>query len=223
MKRGRSLILVTLVCLLSLKWNTAQAQINQLVSKNTAPVLQMGRKPPVFAEGYDWEEQERVWQAFVVCARDSKEESWEELLKHLDDKRYAITIKQELSYPQNCSVGELCRKLAMYRLYTLLERHSTTSAIKHARVIPDPGITDLAEWRAKRAGKNLVELQIEAAELGLAKVADLRQISAEDQAKMSRAIEAAIKHLKDSQMPLFDRFPLGMYPPIDELGRTSDD
>lgn len=220
MKRA---LFALLACWLAIQVSSVQGQIDQLASNNPAPEIQRGRKPPIYADGYDWDEQDRVWRAFVQCARDAREESWEELLKHLDDKRYAITIKPEHSFTENYSVGQLCRELAMYRVCTVLERRSTTTLTKHWPVVANPGIANLAEWRAKRAGKKLVELQIEAAELGLKKVGDLHQLSAEQRTEMSRGIEADIRYLSNSKVPFFSRFPLGLYEPIEKPGEPPDD
>lgn len=185
------------------------ALIEALASRNSEPDTSDGKpRPPA---GFDWKDPSRVADAFHQLCHDGSDELWEELLKHLDDKRYSLTMEFNDSGDwTNESVGDLCRMLAYKHLADdVLDRYIPRD--RPTRLIKELW-TDLGEWRKARADKSLYELQIEVCELGLPEVANLPDwVSDEKKDKTRHKIEAQIDELKMTKKAAYRPLVLDSY------------
>lgn len=182
------------------------ALIDGLASRNQAPDVVDGK--PSFPGDFDWADQERVLTAFRKSGRDGEETLWEELLKHLDDERYSLTMEfNDSEIGRNYSVGSLCRMLAYKHLAEDVLDHYA-SVERPVRVIKELW-PNLAQWRKAREGKSLYELQIEVCELGLKELPNLMQLRFLEERRRKRMqmqVESQIDDLKQSKKAAF--FPL---------------
>lgn len=98
--------------------------IAALASANPAPVLERrGRATvPVFAEHFDWEEQQRVRLAIDAVMRADPDATWWSLRELLDDDRYVLTASRG-AHARNFTVGMLCGDLVDSRLCLCFTRH----------------------------------------------------------------------------------------------------
>lgn len=185
------------------------AMIEALASRNKKPEIVDGR--PLFLPHFDWEDQTRVLKAFSSLRSDASEELWEELLKHLDDDRYSLTMEfNESGCGVNYSVGRLCRNLAYLRLVgCVLDCHVGA----HPSVRWNKDLRpELRQWRQARADKSLYELQIEVCEMGLQNFDKLPgYFSEERKQEMRRNIELEIADLRKTKQAKFQRFSLDSF------------
>jgi hypothetical protein len=70
---------------------------------------------PVFAEGYDWSEQQRVRLAMDAVMRADPDEIWWYLREAMEDDRYVLTATRGTEV-RNFTIGMLCSDLAELRL-----------------------------------------------------------------------------------------------------------
>lgn len=193
--------------------------INNLASSNPAPLLAAPTRndTPRFAEHFSWIEQDRGVKALGILCQDSRVEVWEEMLNHITDQRYALTMfKDDPGHARNYTVGEFCGMIASHRLFRPLNRHIVTQ--EGRRPWLGPNISDLSKWRRERQEKKLFELQIEICEHALSALNDYKGDfwSVEDVKTMRRDIEREIDTLRKTSTPVFDimrlRETLNIYP-----------
>lgn len=188
--------------------------IEALANRNPSPRLMksFGGARPLFPAEYDWDEQSRIRKAFAALASKGSAEGWEELLRHSDDDRYCLTMMQNgaFNYPTNRSVGDICEIVARWQL---------TGVAKDQLAKLRPGFAGqinlgkpLSEWRSARTDKELYQLQIEVCEMALQKARGASNVVSEERrGEVCVALEAEIKILKDTEQPIFKRFPMGYY------------
>jgi hypothetical protein len=189
------------------KSGTADAQrlIDAIANHNPRPRC-VGEDPDiiaVFDKKYDWSEQHRVEKA-IQTLLDRAEEAWPELLKHLDDARYCITLDVNGS-AINVNVCGACRNLMVHTLSSAhIDHipHESFIAFSNLR-IPDFAGGDNAKliaWCRERSNKKLYELQIETCQWAVKAVADLEliedEISEADKARSIAEITARIETLR---------------------------
>jgi hypothetical protein len=185
--------------------------IDSLANRNPAPKLTtVGFTKPIFPEDFDWNEQARVNRVFIQLRKNESEELWEELIKHLHDERYSLTMMDFNEFAHNYSVGDLCYKIAYNRLYAGIEEHRAVNDIGRP-VYLETGIKNMLEWRKKRARKKLWELQAEVCELALKDIPNAKGISEQARIEMRKKIEAQIDELKKTKKPVFVKFPVDSY------------
>ncbi|HJT32977.1 MAG TPA: hypothetical protein VJ783_13130 [Pirellulales bacterium] len=185
-------------------------RVEALANKNRRPELVdlVDRVDPLFPDDYDWAEAKRARRAFVEVARDESVEIFEEVLKHLDDERYAFTAAHDGDFAENYTVGWICKDIAYHRLVSAFEDDLSVTDIGLPPRL-DPGIEDdLAGWRRKHESKSLFELQIEVCRLALSQIDRCDELSAEAKRESRRGINARIRQLEKTRRPLFRRFPL---------------
>ncbi len=184
------------------------ALIDALATRNPEPKITHGE--PKLVAGFNLKEFDRVRKVLPQLCNDGSEELWEELLKHLGDERYSLTMAFDGENYINWSVGGLCHMLAYKHLAEdVLDRHvSVNRPIRLLRDISD----DLGGWRKARSDKSLYELQLEVCELGLAKLDKHpeRHILMDGQKeKMRQKIEDELAELKASKKAVYRRLLLG--------------
>jgi hypothetical protein len=183
--------------------------INALVNRNPQPTLvKFGyAEEPLFAPDYDWEEQRRVRTAFTAITREESPELWEQMLKHLNDQRYAITMRNNGPNASNYSVGDLCKLVTSARLLFASAWHSDPDSHDRNDVWLNLGVNHLARWRAERAEKNLCELQIEICERALVEVDRMKDKDLPARAKppIREKLRAWVNELRRTKRPLFFR------------------
>lgn len=192
------------------KWETV---INSLANLNPPPKLvKLGfAREPFFTPDYDWKEQQRVRRTFAGLAREENPELWEQLLKHIIDKRYAITMRDNGPNARNYSVGDLCRLIASERIFFASAWHSDPDSRDRYNVWLDVGIDDIAKWRADRPKKSLYELQIEICERSIEEVdkAKDKDVPAKAKSHIRGKLKGTIDDLRKTKRPLFFRPLMG--------------
>jgi hypothetical protein len=187
------------------------AKIEALASRNPQPKLvkHLSVSEPFFAPDFDWDDQERVRIAFAKLVNDESPELWERLLKHLDDRRYALTLRDNGPSAMNYSVGDLCWMIAEQRLSFASAWHSDPDSLDRPDIYLDLGIRDLAKWRAERANKSLYKLQIEVCEKALEQVDRARDVPGRAKRYIRKEVRALIGSLRSTKRPLFFKLPTG--------------
>lgn len=91
--------------------------IDAMASRNRPPQLvgAPGATVPVFGEGYDWAEQQRVRLAIEAVRRLQSDELWWKLRAAAKDNRYVLTASRGKEI-RNFTVGELCSDIVDARL-----------------------------------------------------------------------------------------------------------
>lgn len=191
----------------------ARALVEALVNRNPSPKLVGSRHQPIFDPKFDWKEDERVWEATKSLIRHA-EAAWPELVRHLDDERYCITLKWWSGHTYTWTVGRMCAHIIFKNLsegyyQTLMGPAAARNVYArnvHSRM-SRPEITDdsetLKEWCEKRSTKELYELQIEVCEWAIQelKKPDDRPLGSPLRVRAWIAtIEADIEALRQSQM-----------------------
>jgi hypothetical protein len=145
-----------------------RALVEALANKNQPPKhMDNERHTPIFDKDFDWIENQRVWNAIKTLI-EREEDAWPEIVSHLDDERYCITITSESGYHYSFSVGDMCRDIIgrnLSRAY--LQRMKPFFEITYARYQWPEIARDkkaLKSWCAQRSKNNLYELQIEMCE-----------------------------------------------------------
>jgi hypothetical protein len=182
--------------------------VQSLVNRNAAPTLVRvpGGRMALFSDDYDWTEQARINKVLHVLNMEGREDLWEVLLEHSDDKRYAITVRYDRE-ASNWSVGEVCTQLVIARLEGAYRQHlvESNNPSKLASVDLRSGVdrTQLKQWREARKEKALYELQVEVCENALSDLRNVHDASDTEKAQMRKKIEAEIRKLESSKQPVF--------------------
>lgn len=194
---------------------TPAEMVAALATKNRPPKyvdhdLVNDAKVPLFPAGYDWKEYGRVRAAIFAIDRGVTPELWEELLKHVDDKRYAITLVDaspglpDVASGRDFTVGEICGAISSACLWKLYERHSVSAndvTRPWLQIGAAAEIDDLVAWRKQRADKLLWELQLEACTSALKNVETLDRANVEQKARIRKGIQGEIDKLKSEKRP----------------------
>jgi len=184
------------------------AMVAALANQNSAPALIKRRSiaVPIFSPEYDWDEAKRVRKAFLTVVRSESVELWEELVKHLDDKRYSVTMCiDDGPNAFNFTVGSLCRIVAESRLILVSRIHSDPTSRDRPDVYIDVGIEDIAKWRKERPKKSLSELQIEVCEKAISTIQMNAELSDKVKAIESERIRRTISQIKETKKPTFHK------------------
>jgi hypothetical protein len=185
--------------------------IDAMANDNPQPKIVRNSWTALFPPGYDWDEETRARRAFIALAKVESEESWERLLRHLGDDRYAVTMADNGGYPRNYTVGRLCFKIAYHRLHAGFEEDAPVNEIGlPVRPRLDFG-ESLSTWRADRAKRRLYELQIEVSQMALEEFDKREYISEEAKRESRRKIEARIQKQRASKKPVFRELPFDGY------------
>lgn len=91
--------------------------IEAMASRNQPPrlVAAGGSTVPLFGDGYDWAEQQRVRLAIEAVRRTQSDELWWRLRGAVGDKRYVLTASRGKEV-RNFTIGELCGDIVDARL-----------------------------------------------------------------------------------------------------------
>lgn len=185
-----------------------EAMIEGLVSRNAPPEMvriKVGAaKLPLFPADYDWEEQARILTLSGHLTTNDDPRLWEHYLRHMDDKRYAVTVGTEPGhYAENYSVGDICYEAAWARLDFAMVHLKQIPGEQHDVIRLDLGNTVLTKWRKERATKRLYELQIELCETALEKVAVEDGLSQEAKERISKELREKKSLLVKTKEPRF--------------------
>lgn len=176
--------------------------IEGLANKNSEPRITKSGKP-LFLPSYDWQEANRVRTLYIELLKNDSEALWEEMVKHLGDDRYSLTIGKGDVGAHNYSVGLLCLKMAHDRLEDAFS--DTLPDNEEGRpVYPELGIwDDLGAWRRQRGKKSLFELQVDACELAVEKLMAEPDLSQTEKREVRQRIHARIAELNRTKKPVF--------------------
>jgi len=121
-----------------------------------------------------------------------------EILAHSQDRN---------EEPHNRSVGDFCHELALNRLVGVFEQHLPEGKNRpeiNPRIHLDVGLTpSLAEWRNKRKGQPVYQLQIELCEKALAQLATAKGVSQDSKDAARKKIESELTKLRTTKKPVF--------------------
>jgi hypothetical protein len=188
-----------------------ETMIDALANDNSEPEVRRNSWIALFPEGYDWEEEKRARTAFITLARDEREETWEELVQHVDDRRYAVTMANNGGYPMNYTVGGLCRKIAYHRLCAAFEDELPVNSLG-IPVHPRLRLGDnLADWRAERPTERLYELQIESSRQAVKDIQGIEFLALAAREESCEKIQKRIERLRATQKPAFRKLPFDGY------------
>lgn len=97
--------------------NELERLIDGLANRNEPPTARQGPNAPcgredfrIFRENYNWTEQRRVLGVLDMLIKKNSEVLWPYLVKHMDDKRYALTGDVD-GVGVNLTVGKICRAM----------------------------------------------------------------------------------------------------------------
>jgi hypothetical protein len=203
---------------------TPAQMVEDLANRNNPPKLVeiYSDRLPLFPRDYDWDEQHRVQKALTELSKDTSEELWEELVRRSDDARYCLTYMDEGDWGWNRSVGFFCSAHAGAVLRDVALRHLPRQWMTGKRTPAlssqgrwNPGLprgmamiadiidikTGLREWREKRKGKALYQLQLELCERALDKVRDAEDVPEGEREAARKAIEAEAAKLRQTKRP----------------------
>jgi hypothetical protein len=125
------------------------------------------RHHPLFDEQFDWKENSRVCQAITTAIK-NVEAAWPELVRHLDDERYCITVHTFSGFTYNWTVGNACRNIMGENLAAAYyQRIQPVSKLAYGRLsIPEVArdVKLLKTWCEERKDLQLYELQMEMCE-----------------------------------------------------------
>jgi hypothetical protein len=181
----------------------ALAMINALANRNSSPKLVGRHHTPVFGKKYDWSEYTRVWGKAIPEIVDHVGDAWSELVKHIDDERYCITLGND-SGSFNWTVGVVCRRIVASNLTeACYQAVKTESKGDYARLCPEVVLdnTKLKSWCVNRVDKRLYQMQIEMCGLAIAQVSKADEDSPSPQTRRAwgAALEAEIRSLRESK------------------------
>jgi hypothetical protein len=179
--------------------------VEALVNNNHPPKIENGgHRLPEFNKNFDWPEYSRVWKAIPIVVNHA-EGCWPELVSHLDDERYCMTIKSMSSHPHNFSVGDMCRDIIARNLSEAYYQNLKPELeIIYAR-FRRPEIADdkkkLKAWCEERSKKKLYELQIEMCQWAIKELNkhNISRVTYQSESDWITAIESEIESLRKSK------------------------
>jgi hypothetical protein len=180
----------------------ATTLVKALASKNPSPDAEGNRGSASVPENFDWSEQERVW-AVIGELMDRSEEVWPELVEHLDDEDYCITIEVFNGAIHDWPVGIVCQEIIERNLSEAYYRKLEPQSLEVYRKLRSPRFEiELKDWCEQRKDLKLYELQIEACEWAmkeLSKDDEFPRTSAEQRKEWIASVETEIASLKKSK------------------------
>jgi hypothetical protein len=187
----------------------AKRVIESLANANSPPKLVGGvEQRPVFKNGFDWSEQDRVQKAIKLLVNHA-EEAWPDLVNHLDDNRYAITYHfPTFDSAENYSIGDICEQIISDSIsqgyYHQLPRRSRASEqVYHLTSEPLPCKEGkLKTWCEARSKKKLYELQVEMCNWVLGEIPELTKATEDERKSAIAAIKTQIKTLETTKKPV---------------------
>ena len=198
--------------------NDRNAMISSLISTNQPPelikntdkvLLRYGvSRLPLFPARFDWANQGEIRAAVVKLGRDESILMFDELLRHINDTRYCITILKGSGDPENYSVGKMCRDLARGKLVGAFQDDlGLDDRYLPARIPYGKGeFSDLVKWREKRPTLTLAELQIEVGQLTLDAIPNAPHLSEDRKVAIRVQIQRKIDTIKSTGKPITVHF-----------------
>jgi hypothetical protein len=190
----------------------ALAAVEALVNRNHVPDLVGDHTTPIFDDKFDWAENGRVWKAISrLVENENAEVAWTELVAHLDDEHYCITLKNIEGFTCNWTVGDICQDIVGGTLAAAYYRHMRPlKAIVWIRfALPDVA-TDkkkLKAWCREQSKRKLYELQADMCEWAETELKqrprELRGVSSETIRDWIRAIAAERESLRGQKQAVF--------------------
>jgi hypothetical protein len=184
-----------------------RALVEALANRNPVPNLVGKDHPkPIFEKKVDWLEDDRVWMAIPVLVRNA-EDAWPEMVKHIDDQRYCITLETtESGITYNWTVGDMCRYIVAGNLAAAYHRNLRPLTEQARARLGWPKVArdrkKLKAWCEERSKKQLYELQIDSCQWA---ITELRALDGYTRVSRIRArawiaaIEAEIESLQESK------------------------
>lgn len=208
----------------------AQSAVQNLACKNSAPRIESPIAKPVLPSNYDWAEQANKWK-LIGTLLDHIEEAWPELVSHLDDKRYCMTVTNHLfGYNYNWTVGDVCQILLARNLSQPYWEALKPGSLEVYRKLRRPGFAApkdrLKEWCAQYRSEKLFQLQIKACEWAreeLSKEGDDWMTPEVTRMEWRDSIQVVMERLTDSQSAIrFTKFPRTEYLPYSQDAEGDD-
>lgn len=184
-----------------------ESMIDSLANQNKAPkIVDIScdlsiDKSPLFPKGYKFSEDRRVCGLARRLAQLDGDELWPLLVKHFDDKRYAITYAVNESVIQE-SVAGICGDIVWYDLEFPYRRYIDAWKLESASgtgledlIFYEP-IKEFDTWYGSRKTKPLHELQIELCEGIIAKTLSLNNVPLKEKEQFINDVNADLKILR---------------------------
>lgn len=148
--------------------------VAQLVSRNKAPALPDVRAQPVFDAQFEWSEQKRVWKAVRELPK-SADKNWDAITANINNDAYCVTVRTFNGSKYNWTVGDVCRKVASVTVtaayWQSLEPQTRELYVNFREPDFARNAKALKEWFEARPGKSLAELQADACDWAVNRLA----------------------------------------------------
>lgn len=131
--------------------------IGQLANKNKPPAQQGAKAHPIWTKDYDWTEQTRIRKVWKELHRRA-EEDLSEIVAHVDDNRYSLTMAVSSGAYYNADIGFICYHI----LRVNIEPYQRPGDKRFEAFMPYSGNReDVAKWWTPRRAIPLKELQLQ--------------------------------------------------------------
>ena len=152
--------------------------VAQLVSRNKAPELPDVRAKPEFDAQFDPSEQKRVWKAVGELFK-SADKNWDSITANINNDAYCVTVRTFNGSKYNWTVGDVCRKVTSVNLtaayFQSLEPQTRELYVNFREPDFARNAKALKEWLEARPGKSLAELQADACDWALNRLAQRQE------------------------------------------------
>lgn len=139
---------------------TVKELIGQLANKNKPPAQQGAKAHPIWTKDYDWTEQTRIRNVWKELHRRA-EEDLSEIVAHVDDTRYSLTMAVSSGAYYNADIGFICYHI----LRVNIEPYQRPGDKRFEAFMPYSGNReDVAKWWTPRRGTRLKDLQLQSIE-----------------------------------------------------------
>jgi hypothetical protein len=190
-----------------LSHDEASRLIDSLANHNEEPLLVPVHSSiaslsenPLFADDYDWDEDDRVWRVIREFKKYNGEELWNCLLEHLDDERYVVAYAlDDEAYIQ--TIGNLCRCLARDYLDVAYMKHLPSSMDGNTPAMRLFSPEGVGLWCRDHAGIPLYRQQAELCEAAIKKMQTMPRVPGADKAKFTADVRRQIGALLRTRDP----------------------
>ena len=149
--------------------NDARTLVEALANHNPAPVPLPGdrtqNQTEVFDTAFNWSENERAWRAMRLLLK-SSQKAWPQLVEHLDDDRYCMTVEVVSGALHNWTVGDVCRQIVGRSLSEAYYRHLIPASREtYGLRMPEFAMSgkELKAWLAARSNKAYMNCKLKLA------------------------------------------------------------
>ena len=181
--------------------------IDSLANRNEKPTMVAVRSAiaplsdnPLFAEGYDWDEDTRVWLLVWEFEKYNSEDLWRCPAEHVDDERYVLAYASD-DYARIASIGGLCRSQALSYLSGPFMTHLPRSMDGNAPAMRPFSPKQVGPRCHGHAGVPLYKQQVELCEAAVEKMQAMPRIPDADKTQFAADVKRQIGVLLRTKQP----------------------